>query len=658
MISIRSAISSLVAGGILVAALAFGWFLDQGSEAALKRALGQILDQEQAEVLRRTSDFFEEPLRLLRWTAAGLEDDGGGQRPAVESFRALLRLRRVEAAGWFDGGTGEVMSTRANGAQWVANEFAVDETTLRTLTAGGSEGVDTRWSQPYVRGDARNVVLLVALPVARSGRWLWMAVRLEALSDHLDSGQEASALVYVVDEGERLVAFPPAVSRARFGWQLSTAAPEKWLLRSTAEVEDAAARAFLSDLRRAEVAKRSSTPTPPTRFLWSFQRWAYFVSAFEFPQPNGTRLRVYVCVAYEPLIGPIVGTLYRALAAAVGILILFTGLAVWLGRRIDAQMLVLNSEMEQVTQFRLDSRPVLPSRLTEIAKLREGFEKMKAGLRSFQRYVPTELVRDLLSLGEEARIGGEIRHVTVMFCDLAGFTSLSESMGPAESTALLAEYFNLTERLISGHQGTVDKYLGDGVMAFWGAPRAQSETSQGACAAALAILRQASQSGMTLQIRIGIAEGTALVGNVGTPSRLNYTAIGATVNLASRLEGLAKHYGVGILLSDATAQSVRTAFKIREIDRVIVLGRETPESVWELLTTADDAGCDALMASYGEVLGAYRQADFERARVLAAQHRAAFPHDRAAATLHRIIDEAGRQPRTGAWQPVTRMDHK
>lgn len=658
MISIRLALGGLVAGAILIAALAFGWFLDRGSEAALKRALGKILDQEQAEVIRRTSDFFGEPLRLLMWTAKGLEEGVSGRRPQPESYRALLQMRRVDAAGWFDAGTGQVTAISGNEAAVVLNEFPQDAATLRELTAARRDGDNVRWSLPFVRGDKRNGVLMVAMPVGESPLWLWVTLHLEELSNYLDSGKEESSLVYVVDDLSRLVAFPPAISRSRFGWQLSTAAPAEWLLRSTAELADPAARTFLAQIREAELAKRKTGAPPPTRFLWQFQQLRYFVSSFEFAQPNGASLRVYVCVAYEPLIGPIVSTLHRALATAAVILILFTGLAVWLGRRIDAQMLELNAEMEKITRFHLDSRPIRPSWLKEVAKLRDGFERMKAGLRSFQKYVPTDLVRDLLSLGEEAQVGGEIRHVTVMFCDLAGFTRMSESMGPARSTALLAEYFSLTERVITAHGGTVDKYLGDGVMAFWGAPRAQTDSSRRACAAALEVLRQASGLAAALHIRIGISEGIALVGNIGTPSRLNYTAIGDTVNLASRLEGLAKQFGAGILLSEAAAQSVRDLFKVREVDRVIVVGREKPESVWELLAGIDDRGYDAMIASYDEVLKTYRNADFTRACALVEQHRLTFPHDRAAANLERIISIARRQSTPGSWEAVTRMEQK
>ena len=171
-------------------------------------------------------------------------------------------------------------------------------------------------------------------------------------------------------------------------------------------------------------------------------------------------------------------------------------------------------------------------------------------------------------------------------------------------------------------------------------------------------MREASRPGGTLKIRSGIAAGLALVGNVGTSVRLNYTAIGDPVNLASRLEGLAKYYGADILLSDAVAQSVRDDFKLRELDRVVVLGREKSESVWELLATKDEPGYDEMIASYNAVLRTYREANFSRARALVAQHRVAFPLDRAAATLQQIIAAAGQQPRSEVWDPVTRMEQK
>lgn len=656
MVSIRTAISCLVAGGILIAAFLFGWFIDRGSEAALKQAVGQILDREQEEVLRQTSDFFGAPLKLLQWIASSLDDSKLNRKPSVAQCRALRQMLRIDALGWFDAGSGEVLALEQAASAFEEDSYPIDVLTLSKLTSGNAENV--LWAPPYRRGDERNIVSLVAVRIGQSDQWLWMTLHLEALSDHVSSNKEGAPLVYILDERDRLVAFPTSESRLRFGWQLGTAAPEKWLLRPMTEVDDPAARAFLKDLRKTELAKREFDLASPTRFLWDFQGLKCFVSAFEVAQPTGAHLRIYICVAYEPLVGPIVRTLRHAFWSGLIVLVFFMAIAILLGRKIDSQMLALNAEMELVSRFQIDSRPLQHSRLKEIIRLRAGVEKMKAGLRSFQRYVPIELVRDLLELGEEARMGGESRHLSVMFCDLAGFTNCSESLTPAEATEVLTAYFKLTERLITTHRGTLDKYLGDGVMAFWGAPRAFPEMSQHACAAALAIQREASASGVRLQIRVGIAEGPVLVGNIGTVNRINYTAIGATVNFASRLEGIAKYYGAGILLSESAAYSVCNAYKLREVDRVLVLGSEKPATIWELLTTIDDPSYDEMIASYALALKTYRAADFSGARELVVRHRALFPQDRVAASLQSIIEQAARQQETSTWDAVTRMAQK
>ena len=178
--------AAVVGGGILIVALTFGWLIDRGSEATLKRALGQILDQEQADVIRRTSDFFVEPLRFLQWATTGLAGDGKG-RPPVESFRGLLQMRQVDAAGWFDAGTGEVASFTPNAAAPLTNGDPLDVTNLRDLRLGNPAGVTVRWSLPYVRDRERTAVAMATVRVGQSSLWLWCTLHLEELSSHLDS---------------------------------------------------------------------------------------------------------------------------------------------------------------------------------------------------------------------------------------------------------------------------------------------------------------------------------------------------------------------------------------------------------------------------------------------------------------------------------------
>jgi adenylate cyclase len=205
--------------------------------------------------------------------------------------------------------------------------------------------------------------------------------------------------------------------------------------------------------------------------------------------------------------------------------------------------------------------------------------------------VPADLVRLLLESGEEAKLGAERTEVTVYFSDLVGFTSISETLPPDTLVKLLASYLDEMTGEIHRHGGTVDKFIGDGIMALWGAPRSLDRDALGACRAALANRARLAdlrvtwaQEGLPLLLtRTGIHTGSAMVGNFGSPSRLDYTAIGDTVNVASRLEGLNQLYGTDILISDVTQRAVDDAILTRPIDKVAVKGRQEGLMIYALL---------------------------------------------------------------------------
>ncbi len=216
---------------------------------------------------------------------------------------------------------------------------------------------------------------------------------------------------------------------------------------------------------------------------------------------------------------------------------------------------------------------------------------MKSGLRSFQKYVPAELVRFILESGEEASLGGTRKGITIYFSDIAGFTSISEQLDPEDLVSLLAEYLEaMTEEMIRAG-GTVDKYIGDAIMAFWGAPRDVPDHPIIACRTALrnqatlVRLREkwSGEGRPEFWARIGLHTGDAIVGNFGSESRLDFTAIGDAVNLASRLESLNKIYRTEILMSDSTYQLVRDEVVSRPVDMVAVKGRTQGLIIHELI---------------------------------------------------------------------------
>lgn len=252
----------------------------------------------------------------------------------------------------------------------------------------------------------------------------------------------------------------------------------------------------------------------------------------------------------------------------------------------------------------------------------EGRQK-QAIRRMFAQYMSEKVIAHLMAHPELLKLGGERRRVTVYFSDLAGFTSLSERLSPEEVVNLLNEYLSLMTDIILEEEGTVDKFEGDAIMAFWGAPLPQEDQALRACRAALRqqraladLNRRLVGKGLPpLTMRIGLHTGEAVVGNLGSQSRFDYTVIGDAVNLASRLEGLNKFYGTLIMASEATREECRDAVEFQELDQVAVKGREMPVTVFQVLAlkgelTPEDA---RVREQFEEALRCYRQRKFSEA---------------------------------------------
>jgi adenylate cyclase len=277
----------------------------------------------------------------------------------------------------------------------------------------------------------------------------------------------------------------------------------------------------------------------------------------------------------------------------------------------------------------------------EIEMMNVALAKMKGGLRSFAQYVPRDLVRAVLASGQEAALSGEVRQLTVYFSDLAGFTTLAESKAPDELVHFLGEYLDDMSTIIAGERGTVDKYLGDGIMAFWGAPQPLADHAARACAAALRCQKRLAEyaaRGTPLHTRIGIATGDVLVGNIGSTERMNYTVMGDTANLASRLEGLNKQFGTSLMISEGTFEAAKDKIVARPLDVVAVKGKSQGVRVYALLALASDTGPEldaarALAADATAALDAYLARDFAAAIAACDRILARTPGDKPAKTL-------------------------
>lgn len=285
---------------------------------------------------------------------------------------------------------------------------------------------------------------------------------------------------------------------------------------------------------------------------------------------------------------------YAAVAVAV-FLMLGVVLAFWLARRISQPMLNLGESARAMSHLDFSGEPRPLSTIREVRQLEQALGEARVSLRSFRKYVPADVVRTLMESGMEARLGGHSAHLTLLFSDIVEFTQVAESADPQVLVEQLGEYLAVVSGVIHDHHGIVDKYIGDGVMAFWGAPHADPAQAVRAARAALGIQDRLdilnagwiAAGRPAFRTRIGLNSGDVVVGNIGSEDRLNYTAIGDPVNLASRLESLNRFYGTRILLSDTTRMAAGDVLLTRPVARVSVKGSQRGVVVYELMGTSD-----------------------------------------------------------------------
>jgi len=280
-------------------------------------------------------------------------------------------------------------------------------------------------------------------------------------------------------------------------------------------------------------------------------------------------------------------------------------------------------ETERIKNFELDGSIKVPAKLEELKGLVEAMNAMKIGLRSFRKYIPAELVQQLIRNGEEIDASGERQRLTIFFSDIEDFSTISEKLTPNELSTQISEYLTEMTTIILKHGGTVDKYIGDSIMAFWGAPNKIHDHATQACLAAiecntrLKILAKewTSQGRPAFKARIGLNTGDVVVGNIGSDQRLSYTAMGDPVNLASRLEGLNKEYSTSIIISQSVLNELPDEFIYRLLDIVVVKGKTEPVPIYELVSRKGDVtGSDSeFLEMFGKAVNSYLEKDWDKA---------------------------------------------
>jgi adenylate cyclase len=362
---------------------------------------------------------------------------------------------------------------------------------------------------------------------------------------------------------------------------------------------------------------------------------------FRFPAAFDKKWIIAAVIPEAEVVGPTRKIIYQALLITalitVTCLLLVYVAAGWITRPVKR----LVREAGKIKDFQLEEVVGVKSNLTEIRSLSDAFMAMSGGLASFRRYVPAELVRQLIATGREAKLGGEKVLLAIMFTDIVGFTTLSETLTAEELMLQLSVYLDRLTRIIEQEQGTVDKYIGDGIMAFWGAPLEVENPALLASRAALSCSkaeadlnrRWRAEEKPAMPTCFGIHFGETIVGNVGSSQRMNYSIFGDNVNLASRLEGINRIYGTKIIVSQNVYEAVDKQMICRPLDIVAVKGKKKSIAIHELLAAKDEKGTEALAsfcARFQEGIEEYRAQNWERALAVFEQLQKEFPDDRPA----------------------------
>jgi adenylate cyclase len=317
-----------------------------------------------------------------------------------------------------------------------------------------------------------------------------------------------------------------------------------------------------------------------------------------------------VMVLLLPLLSPVRATV---VAALVLVIVLSVNLAFW-----QAGNMVLPVANVMVAVILLFSFNMSWGYFVESLAKRQ-----LTGL--FGQYVPPELVEEMSRDPENYSMVGRKEELTVLFSDVRGFTTISEGLEPDQLATLMNAYLGAMTQVVRRHRGTLDKYIGDAIMAFWGAPVGDPDHAKNALLTAiemhdtLSVLNKdlASRGWPELKIGVGVNTGVMTVGDMGSPVRQSYTVMGDAVNLGSRLEGLTKQYGVGVIVGEATREKLKKEFVFRELDRVRVKGKDEPVAIYEPVGLEAEVSKDKLdeLKLWNQTLRAYRAQDWDQAEV-------------------------------------------
>ena len=500
-------------------------------------------------------------------------------------------------------------------------------------------------TEPSINPDTGFPILSLRVPIFHGVDFLGCAsanITMDVLSRFLDKHRtSAHSTTLIADRSNgKIIAFPNPQKGVRI---------ENGVLRV----------ATLADIDEPDVREvhRQHAISGTDRFVFrSPTNGEELIAALaDFPDGFGQSWQVITLTPIDDFVGTLKAT-NRLMMLVIIILSLIELFFIYFAsRRLSQPVENVSRQLQEIESLHFDAPASRPSNIKEIAKLESAASLLRTSLKSFSSFVPLDVVRQLIKSGIPLTLGVEPRFLTVFFSDLENFSSHSETLAPDDLLVQISTYLEEVSGAISEEGGTVDKFIGDGVMAFWNAPVERPDHVLRGCAAAVRAARRMervndaweAEGRPRIHIRIGLNCANVLVGNVGSSNRLSYTALGDGVNVAARLEGINKQFGTTICISDSIYEQAKADLLARPIKRVQVKGRKTEFMIYELLAIRNSDDPDLRVRDQDEKLSAmtwqasqkYEAGDFPAAERAYRDILREFPEDALARLMRRNARE-------------------
>ncbi|MFI5002110.1 MAG: adenylate/guanylate cyclase domain-containing protein, partial [Reyranellales bacterium] len=502
-------------------------------------------------------------------------------------------------------------------------------------------------TEPIINPDTGFPVISMAYPIRVGGKFGGAAsanITLNELSGFLNAHKASlNSITLIVNRRDDIIAYPVM---------------SKGVRRARSHVE----LAQVSDLDDPQVVKAVELHKTLGVDRFNFELESdgkdYVALFSKIPDKYFKKWEVIVVTPIDDFVGALKQTNRKLIWLMAALVLVESAMIYAMARKISRPIEIVSEAIERIRSLSFGQKPFAGSRVREIDQLQKATLLLDNALRSFSVFVPVGLVRGLIESGKPLAPAVDSRFMTIMFSDLENFTTIAEQLSPQELSEQTSRYFENVTVAVTEEQGTIDKFIGDSVMAFWNAPAALDDHVYRACVAALKASHRmkrlnaqwASEGRLPMPMRIGVHCANVVVGNVGSPQRLSYTVMGDGVNIASRMEGLNKQFGTAICISDSVYERVADRVVARPLQRLSVKGRLGEFLVYELLGIAgsdnpelkagdrDIARCEMTATAMASLTGG-RVAE---ARGLYEKLLAAFPDDKVGLMMRDFaIHEAG-----------------